>query len=207
MTEFRDLDLAIADQCRLNLLWLDGRAGGERALEIEVPELRLTEALSSLYGHVDRLPCGAPDVTGNAVRLPFPDRTFDLVTLYGRRPSQAALGEIRRVLRTGGTALLATENRWWYGRLREPRRPGAGRRAGPRLPGALRAAGFRDVHPYWVEPSLAIPRNLVPARADRVAAFEAIRVRERGPDAVRAMAVRAGAAAVLYPAIAIVAEA
>lgn len=205
MSETRELDLAIADQCRLNVLWLDGRAGGARALEIAVPELRLDEALSSLYERVERVPCTAPDVGGSAVRLPFPDRTFDLVTLYGRRPSRAALREVRRVLRSGGTALLAADNRWWYGRLRAPQRGSAG--AGPRLPDAVRAAGFREVRPYWVEPSLAIPRNLVPARADRIRAFEAMRAREWGPDPKRTVALRAGLTAVLYPAILIVAEA
>ncbi len=106
---FRALDLAIADQCRTNVLWLHGDPGGQRALEIAVPGLPLSSALGSLYRQVDHLDCASLEFAAPTARLPFQDSEFDLVTLYGRRPSREMLSEMRRVLQVGGMALLAAK--------------------------------------------------------------------------------------------------
>jgi ubiquinone/menaquinone biosynthesis C-methylase UbiE len=60
---------------------------------------------------------GVRAVTGDAVRLPFPDGAFDVVTarhmLYHVSDVRAALAEARRVLRVGGrfVALLTSSPR------------------------------------------------------------------------------------------------
>jgi len=204
---FRALDLAIADQCRINVLWLHGDPGGQRALEIAVPELSLSGALASLYRQVERLDCASQEFPAASTRLPFQDGAFDVVTLYGRCPARELMSEVRRVLQLGGTAMLAAQNRWWHGRLRRgaPRSPGDFASLG--LEEVARSVGFREVRAYWVEPSLANPRNLVPTRGHRVSEFEAMRAREWGSGVVRSMAVAARLDAVLYPALLIVAKA
>jgi SAM-dependent methyltransferase len=59
-----------------------------------------------------RLGTGASLTVGDAARMPYPDRTFDLVlaaTVLHEMPPQvrtAALGEMKRVLRPGGRMLL-----------------------------------------------------------------------------------------------------
>jgi len=197
----RKSDLAIADQCRLNVLWLNSSASGDRALEIEVDGLRLDEGLRALYREVI---CGAwPNRRSGAgpERLPFADASFDLVTLYGLAPTHVQLREVRRLVKAGGTALLGCPNRWWRGRLRSS--PVA---AGPRLTADIIAAGFREARMYWVEPSLAIPRELIPARFDRVCAFEAARARETGRRFARSLIVAAGLHRVLYPALLFIAK-
>jgi len=64
---------------------------------------------------------------------------------------------------------------------------------------ALRGVGFAEVCPYWVEPSLAIPRSLIPAVGGRARQFEAIRAREWGPSPLRELASAIGLSTVLYP--------
>jgi len=85
------------------------RAAGERGrvvcLDVQPAMLaRLSDRIAS-SGGVNALP-----VAGDAMRLPFVDRAFDrafLVAVLGEVPNAAAaLREIRRVLRPGGTAVF-----------------------------------------------------------------------------------------------------
>jgi SAM-dependent methyltransferase len=198
----RKSDLAIADQCRLNVLWLNGCAPGDRALEIGVKGLRLDEGLRALYRDVTCIMWPGGGSEERPEHLPFADASFDLVTLYGLVPSAAHLRELRRLLKAGGTALLGCQNRWWRGRLRSSTVA-----VGPRLASDIIAAGFREARMYWVEPSLAIPRELIPARFDRVSAFESARARETGHRVARSLIVAAGLHRVLYPALLFVAKA
>jgi len=205
--EFRRADLALADECRLNALWLHGSARGESALEIEVPSLPLSAALSALYRRVERLPFSTLSVPDDRCRIPFQGAEFDLVTLYGTCPTSSALREIRRVIADGGTALFSAENRWWGGRLRRAARPRAGAAGDLGLRRAVLDAGFETACAYWVEPSLAIPRNLIPAIRGRVRSFEAIRAREWGGDVLRSSVATLGLHGVLYPGLLVVAKA
>jgi len=192
-------DLAIADQCRLNVLWLNGCACCQRVLEIEVADLSLGAALQSLYGRVER--CGGLNTDEGS--SPFAGASFDLVTLYGRTPERGELTAMRRLLRPGGAAVFAAQNRWWYGRRRTASR--AASTMSLRDAGRILDAGFSDVRTYWVEPSLAIPRNLIPATADRVRDFEELQAQdsERSPN--RSLALAAGIRWALYPAVLFVA--
>ena len=176
----RRADLAIADECRLNVLWWHGAARGERALEIEVPLLSLTPGLAALYEQVERVPLAALDDAASRGTLPFDSGRFDLVTLYGHCPPRDALVELRRVLSGSGTLLLAAGNRWWNGRWRGRAGLFPGGPADLRVLKLLRAAGFAQVSAYWVEPSLHIPRNLIPVARGRARQFEAFRAREWG---------------------------
>lgn len=185
------------------MLWLHGSARGEHALEIEVPSLTLSGALASLYQKVTRSRLA---LEGGCRELAFPNATFDLVTLYGCSPSPSVLREIRRVLVDGGTALLAADNRWWGGRLRRAAPRPVGARGDLRLRRAALRAGFREARAYWVEPSLAIPRNLIPVIGDRIQTFEAMRAREWGGNVLRSFAAGVGLHGVLYPAVLIVAK-
>jgi SAM-dependent methyltransferase len=194
----RAADLAIADECRLNVLWWHDMVGGERALEIEVPSHSLTSGLSAHYRHLDRVPLSA--LSGSpAPRLPFGNGLFQLVTSYGHCPSPATLIELRRVLAPGGTLLLAAGNRWWNGRWRGGHQSPGSATTSMGLMRRLRRIGFAEVCPYWIEPSLAEPRNLIPALAGRARQFEAIRAREWGADTVRSLLMAAGLPSVLYP--------
>lgn len=199
---FRKFDLAIADQCRLNVLWLHESAHCERALEIEVEGLRVGDGLRALYREVSCIPWPKGVSAARAEPLPFADASFDLVTLYGRVPSHDLLRDVRRLLRADGSALLACPNRWWRGRISSSTAAG-----GPRVATDAIAAGFREVRTYWVEPSLAIPRELIPARPDRVRAFEAARARESGRHLARSLIVAAGLHRLLYPAQLFIAKA
>lgn len=199
-------DLAIANECRLNILWWHSVEPEGRALEVEVPALSLTAALRALYRQLDRIPLAALVDSHPPTPLPFADGAFRLVTLYGHSPSHSELTELRRVLAPGGTLLLACGNRWWKGRW-----GGAGLRSGHgsatlAQANSLRDVGFVEVCPYWVEPSLAIPRSLIPAVGGRARQFEAIRAREWGPSPLRAFAAATGMSALLYPALLFVAR-
>jgi SAM-dependent methyltransferase len=199
-------DLAIADECRLNILWWHGGSRGARALEIEVPSLSLSAGLRALATQVDRLPLTALLEGSPRGPLPFADGMFGLVTLYGHCLPKASLAELRRLLAPGGTLLVAAPNRWWKGHRHSGRT-----RADPAVTTlafakSLREVGFAEVCPYWVEPSLAIPRNLIPAVGGRARQFEAIRAREWGPSPLRSLAAGVGLSAVLYPALLFVAR-
>ena len=197
--DLRESDARIADECRLNVLWLNGGAPGERALEIVVPGLGLTEALRATHRTVEQHSGLAMSRNG----LPYSEAAFDLVTLYGRVAEPAELSECRRVLRPGGVALFAAENSGWVGRGLACRRTHAA--LSLRFAARIRSAGFREVRPYWVEPSLAVPRNQIPALPARVRIFEAARARETGAGLPRSVAVKAGLHQLLYPAVLFVA--
>jgi SAM-dependent methyltransferase len=200
-------DLAIANECRLNVLWWHAAARGDRALEIEVPSLTLTPGLAALYRQVERVPLADLDEAAAHGTLPFASGTFDLVTLYGHCPPRIALIELRRVLSSNGTLLLAAGNGWWNGRWRGGSGLFPGRPANLGVLKSLRRAGFAMVSGYWVEPSLAIPRNLIPVARGRARQFEAIRAREWGGGDLRLALVSSGLAALLYPALLVVARA
>jgi len=203
----RCADLAIADECRLNVLWLHGAGRGDRALEIEVPSLSLTAGLTALYRQVERVPLAALGDTACRGSLPFATGRFDLVTVYGHCPPRASLAEVRRVLSSNGTLLLAAGNGWWNGRWRGAAGFFPGRLVNLRVLKSLQATGFGQVSAYWVEPNLAIPRNLIPVASHRARHFEAIRAREWGGSTLRSLTVNSGLEAFLYPALLIVARA
>jgi SAM-dependent methyltransferase len=78
--------------------------GGEVVAEASVlpPRMVVTEGWLPNAARAYRLlgPRGVGVVAANAERLPFPDRTFDLVT--SRHPVRPSWPEIHRVLRDGG---------------------------------------------------------------------------------------------------------
>jgi hypothetical protein len=203
----RCADLAIADECRLNVLWWHGVARGQRALEVEVPSLSLTAGLAALYERVERLPLAALDDPTFHSTFPFGSGLFDLVTLYGHCPPCAVLSELRRVLSSNGTLFVAAGNRWWNGRWRGSSALFPGRPADLRVLKSLRGAGFAQVSAYWVEPNLAIPRNLIPVARGRAQQFETIRARDWGGGTIRSLVVRSGLEAFLYPALVVIARA
>jgi arsenite methyltransferase len=116
---------------------------------------------------------GALRVCGDATRLPFADSAFDLVfcqcALMWIVPAEAAVGEIRRVLQTGGVLValepdyggmvehppaVATRNLW----LAALTRTGADPLNGRKLPGLLETRGFDvrvDLLPELLPPELA----------------------------------------------------
>lgn len=174
------IDSEPAEESCLNPLWIEVLPGGEAALEIPGSGVKLGPALRALFRRVEELPAeswGGPAAT---TRIPFQDRTFDLVTLYGKRPSTRALGEIVRVLKPSGVLYLAAWNRWWFGRFRKacPRLDSGRVYAGPRLAGLVRSAGFSVVRQYYVDPSLAQPRDILPAYGPSLRAHEILRWRE-----------------------------
>jgi SAM-dependent methyltransferase len=60
-----------------------------------------------------KVPAGARFVRGNAERLPFPDGTFDVVfgcSILHHLEVEAALDEVRRVLRPGGRLVFSEPN-------------------------------------------------------------------------------------------------
>ena len=145
-----------------------------------MPSLSLTPGLAALYRQVERVPVAALDDAAAHGTLPFASGTFDLVTLYGHCPPRIALIELRRVLSRQwhaaagrGQWLVERALAWWVRTL-------PGRPANLSVLKSLRRAGFAKVSGYWVEPSLAIPRNLIPVARGRARQFEAIRAREWG---------------------------
>ncbi len=198
----RAADLTLADHCRLNVLWLHGVWPCDRALSIDVPQYTLGDALESFSRQVDRMPVGRLSAS-----LSFPKEHFDLVTLYGHAPDLAALVELRRLLRPGGLALIAADNRWWLGRLRFRQSKGARLNGLGELARTVRRAGFREGCSYWVEPSLAAPRTLIPDEGDRVRDAEAMRAREWGRDRLRSAVLAMGLPSLLFPAVLVVAKA
>ncbi|HUS39235.1 MAG TPA: class I SAM-dependent methyltransferase [Pirellulales bacterium] len=97
-------------------------------------------------------------VAASLGQLPFADASFDFVyansVVYYIRPPQAALAELARVLRPGGTAIVTAHNRYSLYTLSRVLRRAAGRRSAEHLKGArfcstgqyvrwMREAGFR----------------------------------------------------------------
>jgi GT2 family glycosyltransferase/SAM-dependent methyltransferase len=75
---------------------------------------------------VNRRP-GTSFVVGDAARLPFPDASFDAVTMFDLLEhvpdDRRALAEVRRVLRPGGFLLVSTPNEHWRFPYHAPLRP------------------------------------------------------------------------------------
>lgn len=195
----RALDLATAEQCRLNLIRLTVDMDGHRALSIEAPGLAMSPALSAYYEVVDTL-AEIGDVTASA-RADAPG-SYSGAALYGHRPSAAVLAWLRRQISPGGWLLIGVDNAWWPRRRSDA--PIASR---TRLCRQVRATGFREARAYWVEPSLAVPRQLIPATLQAVRRFEAWRALEQPSGTVRRRFVAAGWHEVLYPALVVVATA
>jgi ubiquinone/menaquinone biosynthesis C-methylase UbiE len=115
--------------------------------------------------------CAVELVQGDVTHLPFADGSFDVVThhsmLYLLQEREAALREIRRVLRSGGSYVIFEPNE--EGRLYDLLRSGGaprfllsmtlwriasqayGRFRAPELAALLAAQGFREIH---VEPTI-----------------------------------------------------
>ncbi|MFH1765281.1 MAG: hypothetical protein ABIF09_13920 [Gemmatimonadota bacterium] len=201
LSALRLVDLEIADESRLNLLWIEGFIKGGSALEISVPGLPLRPALEALFDKVTHIPASSENVSGRACRIPAPNQTFDLVTLYGRRPSLPTLREILRVLRPSGVLYLAVRNRWWYGRVRvaNPHPGSRGLFGGPRLVRTVRAVGFSVVRQYYLDPSLATPRDFIPAHRPSLATRELTLRKEGETGPMRRAFVQLGLFGFLYP--------
>lgn len=194
----RALDLSIAEQCRLNLVRLTVDMAGEHALSVSAPALSMAPALAAYYRRVD-------DVSGLADAVMEQGEVagrYDGVAMYGHRPTAQYLSSLRRRMATGAWLLVGADNAW-----SPVRRSGASRATRAGLCGQVRAAGFNGVRAYWVEPSLAVPRQFIPATRHAVASFEAWRGLEQPSGALRRCFVAAGWHEVLYPAIVVVATA
>lgn len=198
----RQADLAIADECRLNVLWWHGLATGRRALAVECPGLSVAAALSALYQQVESLPLNAlADEPGLDAHAPG---SFDLVTLYGHGATRATLLRMAGLLTPAGALLIAARNRWWKAGVGRGAADGSAIASG--YARTLRSCGFGHVCGYGIEPSLATPRNLVPLAAPRPAQFETQRASEWGSDLRRVLVTRAGLAMILYPSLLFVAR-
>lgn len=197
--ERRALDLSIAEQCRLNLLRLTANLVGGRVLSVEAPGLSMSAALAAYYEQVDEV--GGIGGTAAAAQADA-SGPYAGATLYGRRPTAADLAWLRRRIGPGGWLLIGTDNVWW-----PQRRSNAPSAARARLCRQVQSAGFNEVRAYWVEPSLAVPRQLIPATRPAVARFEAWRMLEQPSGVLRRRFVAAGWHEVLYPALVVVATA
>ena len=150
---------------------------------------------------------------GDDCRLPYEDESVDLVVLNlvlewcaSRCPEEPdvdlqrrLLGEIARVLRSGGKVYVATKNRYalkyligradehsyymrfgnalprrlwrWLLRRRGHHRPGGVLHSHRALRRMMEGAGFDDLKSFWATPEMRFPRDYVPtdARAVRAA--------------------------------------
>jgi ubiquinone/menaquinone biosynthesis C-methylase UbiE len=96
-------------------LWRAGYVGEAHAADI-------SEGMLAVLGrNADRVGCPVETRRGDAERLPYPDRSFDLVAghavLHHLPDPPAALAEWRRVLRPGGAIFLAGEPTRWGDRI------------------------------------------------------------------------------------------
>lgn len=96
-------------------LWQTGFVEEAHATDISERMLEVCRA------NAERLGCTVETRAGDAEQLPYEDETFDLVAghafLHHVPDPQAALAEIRRVLRPGGELLIAGEPTLWGDRL------------------------------------------------------------------------------------------
>lgn len=69
---------------------------------------------------------GAVFKEGSALNIPFADNSFDLVAMFDviehipRNTEPLAIGEIKRVLRPGGTLVLSTPFAYWLANIMDP---------------------------------------------------------------------------------------
>lgn len=92
-----------------------GAAYGTEMLRKE-GQARLVVGLDINLDHVQSInTLGLTLIRGDAMKLPFNDESFDVITAFEviehLDDPQKALGEIRRVLKTGGVALISTPRR------------------------------------------------------------------------------------------------
>jgi ubiquinone/menaquinone biosynthesis C-methylase UbiE len=176
-----------------------GRGGGLRHVALRLPGAKQmigldfsTHAIRFCRAHYAALP-NVRFVRGHALQLPFADGAFDLVInveashAYG--DEAAFLGEVRRVLRTGGR-LLYGDHRTRRKISRLEQRLRAAGLAGPlrditpnvvracELDSARRRALIRSGLPWWCRP-LGVGRLEQYAGLPGTAAFERLRSRDR----------------------------
>ena len=103
----RVLEVGVGTGFFLLNLWQAGFVEEAHACDLSPGMLRACAANAS------RLGCGVRSVAGDAERLPYANGTFDLVAghafLHHLPDYAAAIAEMRRVLRPGGTLLIAGE--------------------------------------------------------------------------------------------------
>jgi SAM-dependent methyltransferase len=129
-------------------LWQTGFVGEAHATDISERMLEVCRANAELLG------CAVETRVGDAEQLPYEDETFDLVAghafLHHVPDPQAALAEIRRVLRPGGELFIAGEPTLW----------------GDRLAGVVKAAARTSFRLAGSVPGIRIRREQPPAPSD-----------------------------------------
>ena len=190
-----------------NWLWMVDRGGAQTALDLGSPFGEMTVALSSHFECVihacppelaaftamrfaqDRLD-NAHVLALEPVALPFGESSFDCIALSGcsghaflkaganRRGFEPGLGQLHRLLRSGGLLSLPVERPSRLFRQRAKRR--------------LRRAGFEKIHGYYVDPSAERPRRIIPQRRSALWAFERLRPGSTPRDWLRRVAATCG---------------
>ena len=175
-----------------------GRGGGLRHVALRLPDAQVigldlsANAIGFCRTRYAALP-GARFVRGHALQLPFADGAFDLVVnveaSHAYRDEAAFLGEVRRVLRTGGRLLYADHRRSHKLPLLESRLRAAGL-AGPlrditanvvqacEQDSGRRRQLIRNGLPWWCRP-LGVGRLEQYAGLPGTVAFERLRTRDR----------------------------
>lgn len=106
-------DTAVADVLEVG----GGRSGMARLLYPDARVTVLDADPAHAESHVNQRP-GVSFVHGDATRLPFPDDSFDVVTMFDLlehvEDDHAAAAEAMRVVRPGGHILVSSPNERWH---------------------------------------------------------------------------------------------